>query len=122
MDSPADFFHVEHDGDTLIVTPTANMGELDQEPVNNAMKRLLSDLHASKVRNLVFDFQRTDYFGSTALGFFVRIWKTICTRDGRMVFCNVSTHEKEILKVTRLDQLWDICPTRTDALQAVRKA
>ena len=122
MDSPADFFNVEHDGDTLIVTPTANMGELLQEPVNNAMKRLLSDLHVSTVRNLVFDFHRTDYFGSTALGFFVRIWKTICTRDGRMVFCNVSTHEKEILKVTRLDQLWDICPTRTDALQAVRKA
>lgn len=122
MDATTDFFNTEHDGDTLIVIPTANMGEVLQEPDTNAMKRLLSDLHSSKVKNLVFDFHRTDYFGSTALGFFVRIWKTICTRDGQMVFCNLSDHEKEILKVTRLDQLWDTCPTRSDALLAVRKA
>ena len=122
MDSATDFFLVEHDGDTLIVTPTANMGELVQEPVADAMKRLLGDLLNSTAKNLIFDFHRTYYFGSTALGFFVRLWKTISSRDGRMVFCNLSGHEKEILKVTRLDQLWDMCRTRIDALEAVRKA
>ena len=120
MDASADFFLVEHDGDTLIVTPTANMGELVQEPVTDAMKRLLNDVLTSKTKNLIFDFHRTDYFGSTALGFFVRLWKTISGRDGHMVFCNVSPHEKEILKVTRLDQLWEIRGKRDDALLAVR--
>jgi anti-sigma B factor antagonist len=120
MDANANFFVVEQDGDTLIVTPTANMGELVQDPVNEAMKRLLSDLLHSTAKNLIFDFHRTDYFGSTALGFFVRLWRTISGRDGRMIFCNLSSHQREILKVTRLDQLWEIRAKRDDALQTVR--
>jgi hypothetical protein len=36
-----------------------------------------------------------------------------------MAFCNVSDHEREILKVTKLDSLWTICGSREEAMQAV---
>jgi hypothetical protein len=36
-----------------------------------------------------------------------------------MAFCNVSAHEREILRATNLDQLWPICPSRSAALTAV---
>ena len=112
MDSTADFFNVEHDGDTFIVTPAANMGETTQEHVTDAMKRLLSDLLTSTAKNLIFDFHRTDYFGSTALGFFIRVWKTVEERGGRMAFCNLSAHQKEILAVTKLETYW-LCSHNT---------
>jgi anti-anti-sigma regulatory factor len=67
------------------------------------------------------DFCKTDYYGSTALGFFMKLWKRVKTQNGRMAFCNVSGHEKYILTVMNLDSLWPICSTRAEALAAVRK-
>ena len=114
-----EFFDVEEQNETMILTPAADMGELDHERLDMAMKHVLDRLNQSSVKCIVLDFHKTDYFGSTALGFFVRIWKTTCTRKGRMAFCNLSDHEKEILKVMKLDQLWDICGSREEALQTV---
>jgi anti-anti-sigma regulatory factor len=67
------------------------------------------------------DFCKTDFYGSTALAFFVKLWKWSRKRDGRLVFCNLSEHEKEILEVAHLDQLWPICQTKSEALQAVQE-
>jgi anti-anti-sigma factor len=114
------FFEIEQVDETIILTPTADMGELDNERINSAMKHVLDLLTNSSIKNLVLDFHRTEYYGSTALGFFVRLWKTISGRKGRMAFCNASEHEKEILKITKLDSLWDICATREESLRVVQ--
>jgi hypothetical protein len=53
------------------------------------------------------------------MGFFARLWRRVCERGGRMAFCNVSDHEREIMRVTRLDGLWPICPSRQEAIKAV---
>src|ERR1022692_4806100 len=87
---PVEFFDVEEQNETMILTPAADMGELDHERLDMAMKHVLDRLNQSSVKCIVLDFHKTDYFGSTALGFFVRIWKTTCTRKGRMAFCNLS--------------------------------
>jgi hypothetical protein len=44
----------------------------------------------------------------------------VVSGNGKLVFCNVSEHEKEILKITMLDHLWPIYPSRDAALQAVQ--
>ena len=105
-----------------MVIPLADLRELAYEQIQadgKAIRKLLTDSH---VRNVVMDFYKTDYYGSTALGFFVNLWKEVRRRNGRMAFCNVSAHEKEILLVTNLDHLWAICSSREEALEAVRKA
>ena len=68
----------------------------------------------------MLDFHKTDYYGSTALGFFLKLWTRARKRNGRMAFCNVSAHEKEILQATRLDHVWPICSSRREALEAVK--
>ena len=56
-----------------------------------------------------------------SLKFFVDVMgMTISGRKGRMAFCNASEHEKEILKITKLDSLWDICATREESLRVVQ--
>ena len=121
MESLNAFFEIEQQDDLIIVTPKADMGELDYERINSGMKQVLELLAGSSVKNLIIDFHKTSYYGSTALGFFVRLWKTVSSRDGRMAFCNLSEHEKEILTVTKLDNLWPICASRAEALNAVKK-
>jgi anti-anti-sigma factor len=71
-------------------------------------------------RNILLDFEGTDYYGSTALGLFLKLWKRVRSLDGNMAFCNVSEHEREVLRLTRLDSLWPICGTREEALETLQ--
>jgi anti-anti-sigma factor len=114
-----DIFLTERDADTLIVTPTVNLGELE---VDETLLQKISDLLTDEsIHNLVVDFHQTEYFGSTALGFFVRLWKRIRRRRGAMALCNLSEHQADILRITRLDELWPACASRADAVAAVRQ-
>ena len=113
-------FEFERMGQTLIVTPLTDLRELDFREIEAGASELLRLLGNDTIKNVVVDFHKTDYYGSTALGFFVKLWKRVRERGGRMAFCGVSDHEREILRITRLDGLWPICPSREEALQAVR--
>ena len=108
----ADAFEIERDGETLIVTPVTDLREVDFPQIEAGAKEILALLSSASVKNVIMDFWRTDYYGSTALGFFVKLWKRVLQRGGRMVFCNISKHEREILGVMRLDELWAICGSR----------
>jgi anti-sigma B factor antagonist len=121
MEIDCGLFDIEEPGETMILTPKADMGELDHERLDAAMKLVLDRLNHSSVKNIILDFHKTDYFGSTAVGFLVRLWKTTCTRKGRMALCTLSEHEKEILAVMRLDHVWDLCASREEALRTVSK-
>jgi stage II sporulation protein AA (anti-sigma F factor antagonist) len=113
-------FEVERDGDTLIVVPAVDLGEVEYQRIEAGAAGILASLNDPGIKNLVMDFYKTDYYGSTALGFFVKLWKRVSRRGGRMAFCNVSKHEREILRVTKLDHSWPIHSSRAEALQAVK--
>ena len=110
-------FEIECQDDTLIVTPVSDLGEFDYLQLLDDTKETLQLIEQSDTRrNVVVDFHKTDYFGSTVLGLFVRLWKRVSSRNGRMVFCNLSEHEREILTIANLDELWPICDSREDAV------
>lgn len=113
-------FDVERDGEVLILVPRTDLRESDYLEIEAGARDLLDLVSAPDVKGLVLDFHRTDYYGSTALGFFLRLWRRVGGRGGRMAFCNLSSNEGEILAVTRLDTLWPVYPSRDEALKAVR--
>ncbi len=115
-----EFFRIEQLDEILILSPVANLSELELSSFEEAVRNLVKRLEASGFRDVLLDFEGTDYYGSTALGFFVRLWKRVRRVGGNMVFCNVSPYEREVLELTRLDNLWQICPTRSDALRILR--
>lgn len=113
-------FQIEREGQTLVVTVMMDLRELEYSQIEAGASDILHLLGNGTIKNVVLDFHKTDFYGSTALGFFVRLWKRIRDRGGRMAFSGVSDHEKEILKVANLDGLWPICPSREEALKAVQ--
>jgi stage II sporulation protein AA (anti-sigma F factor antagonist) len=120
MDTALEVFEVEHTDGTVVLTPTTDLRELDFRDIETAAHDVFDSLEAEGWQHVVLDFHRTDYYGTTALGFFVGLWKRVRNRGGRMAFCNVSDHEAEILHITHLDQLWPICKSRDEALAAVQ--
>ena len=114
-------FQIEREHETAILTPLINLGELEFERIERHSKTILERLASADVRYVVVDCENTAYYGSTALGFFVKLWKRVRHLGGQMVFCNVSPHEREILRLTRMDTLWSICSSRDEALDLVHQ-
>src|ERR1022692_4787169 len=96
-------FEIEQEDDTIIVVPTVDLRELEYQRIEEGARKILDLLNGIGIKNVVLDFHQTDYYGSTALGFFLKLWKRVRNRNGRMAFCNVSDHENEILRLTKLD-------------------
>jgi anti-anti-sigma factor len=114
-------FQVERVDDTLIITPRRDLRELEYQQIERAAGDVLLLLENGTIRNAVLDFRKTDYYGSTALGFFLKLWKRIRSRGGHLAFCNVSRHEREILRITKLDGLWPIFASQAEALRRFRE-
>lgn len=112
--------HFECVDDIVVVTPCGDLGEFVVTQIEKESQAAMQHFQESDTcRNIVIDFCNTDYFGSSALGLFVRLWKRVRQRGGRMAMCNLSEHEQEVLKITRLNEFWDICDTLEQAKAAV---
>jgi anti-anti-sigma factor len=116
----AGIFEIEQQDDTIIIVPAVDLRELDYQSEEGA-RTILDLLNGTGIKNVVMDFHKTDYYGSSALAFFMKLWMRVRKQNGRMAFCNVSAYEKEILQITKLDHLWPICSSRIEALEAIRE-
>ncbi len=119
MSTATRIIEVERQGDTLVLTPQQDLRELEYQEITAEGEELLRLADDPAIRNVVVDLGRTDYFGSTALGLLAQLRQRLRARGGHMALCNVSTHESEILAVTRLAGFWSVHPTREEALAAV---
>ena len=111
---------VERLGETLVLTPERNLAELEYEAIEGEERELLGLLAAEpSIRHVVADFRKTDYFGPTALNLLTLLSQAVRGRGGRLILCNLSAHEEEILQVTRLAGLWPRHASREEAIEAV---
>jgi anti-anti-sigma factor len=122
MNGTASLFEMEQRNSTLIISPQANLSELEFEAINEAVEAAMKILDQSTIKDVILDCTHSDYFGSTALGFFVRLWKRVKERKGRMVLCHLSPHERDILQAAQLDKLWPVHDSREDAMKALHGA
>jgi len=119
-ESTSEYLKVECANDVIVVTPSGDLGEFVVNSVGGEAERALKKFQeAHECRHVVIDFCNTDYFGSSALGLFVRLWKRARERGGRMALCNLSEHEIEVLKVVRLSEFWTTCDSLEDAKSVV---
>jgi anti-anti-sigma factor len=113
-------FDIERVGEILVVNLRKGMREIEFDDPSPHARDVFNLLRKEQVKNIIVDCHDIDFLRSTALGFFVTVWKRVAGRDGRMVFCNVSSKAREILRATKLDQIWMICGTRAEAMEEVK--
>jgi two-component system response regulator len=112
-------FDTERDGDTLVVSLRTRVSWVDNE-IRAELKVLLEKLQQPDVNNVVVDFGHVRSFGSALLQAILKLWNQVNAEGGRFALCNVSHRGREILAVSRLDTLWPICASRTEALETVQ--
>jgi anti-anti-sigma factor len=80
---------------------------------------LLCEASQTTPPRLVVDLSQTDFIGSSFIELLVRAWKRLKNRNGTMALCAVHPYCREILRVSRLDTIWPIYGTRTEAVSGV---
>lgn len=120
MPTVARMFEMEQKGATLVATPAADLDGLGFHAMEVGARPILCRLGDGSTQNVVVDFRKTKSFDSTALGFFIKLWKRVCDRQGHLAFCNLSDAEREVLCTAGLKGFWPICTTLEQALNAVK--
>ncbi len=114
-------FSAECDEQTLIVALLGNVSSLADQNVKPELDALLEQLQRAELRNVVVDFEKVAYFGTTTLAAMHAIWRRVRDANGKMVLCNLSTMGREILHVSGFHALWPIYASREEALEAVKQ-
>jgi anti-anti-sigma factor len=113
-------FHVQRQGDTVIVMPGRTVDELEFDAVHRHVGKAVSLLQGSHVRHAVIDCRNVDRCCSTAIGCFITLSNKARDAGGRLVLCNLSDFMRVKLNVLQLDSVLPSCRTRSDALTALQ--
>ena len=114
-----ELFEVERMGKTVVLNLRRGLREIEfDKPPQDAFE-VLELVRLRTIENIVVDCHDIDFLRSTALGFFVSLSQRITGKGGKVAFCNVSAKTAKILRATKLDKIWSVCPSRVEAIEAV---
>lgn len=100
---------------TVVEFRTASlMNPAELERLSTALYRLADD---EGRHQLLLDFTPVKYLSSQAIGIIITLNKKATQQEGgRLVLCGVNESLMKLLKITRLDRILKIVPTRDDAM------
>ncbi len=114
-------YPVEQWGDTLVVLPRGDAAGFNPTTVNREMATVTELAQSPAVRHLIIDMSGANYFGSIVLGGLVQLSQAVRNRGGRVAICDASQDMQDILRIMKLDTLWEIFPDRRTALRRVAR-
>lgn len=100
--------------------------QLDEEKLDStispALKSEFVTLNSEGVRNVVLDLGKVKYTDSSGLSAILVANRLCKDSGGVLVISNISDHTMKLIKISRLDTVLQIMPTREEAVDAVLMA
>ena len=116
-----EFQVLTEDGVTVIVL-AEEYDNLNPQHLELVSKNLLDLAQSVTPPLVVFDMSATKFFGSVFLGSLFRFWRRITTRNGKMACCGATGVCQQVLDITQADKLWDMSPTREQAIRRLKQS
>ncbi|MCK9224642.1 MAG: STAS domain-containing protein [Candidatus Muirbacterium halophilum] len=110
--------NVKKNGDIFVVKPSGNM---NYEDINIFSGEVVNLIHDNFQPKFIFDFGNMAYINSATIGKFAAIFKLINHAKGVVIFCNVRPFVKNILDITKLSTVFDICDSLGEAIETAKK-
>ena len=104
----------------LCLLPKLN--EVQWGDVQQVGNEIIPDLDALRSPALLVDLSALDYMGSSMVALLVRLWKAVQKKNGRMVVQSEQKMVTEVLSIAGLNSLWDVVPTRDEAISAMKQS
>ena len=105
------------EGLTVVTFPDLQITSADSiNGVWDVISRLI--LPSGGIR-LVLDCSQVRFLSSTALGGLMRIARKVRSSGGELRLCSVTPAVLDVLKLTRMDKVIEICTSREEALRGL---
>jgi hypothetical protein len=69
----------------------------------------------------VVDLSGNNYFGSIVIGSLVQLGNLVREKGGRIALCGASRDMQDVLRLLKLDSMWEMFPSRRAALRAIAR-
>uniref|UniRef100_A0A7C2K2F9 Anti-sigma factor antagonist n=1 Tax=Schlesneria paludicola TaxID=360056 RepID=A0A7C2K2F9_9PLAN len=106
-------------GDTLVITPRGDAAGFSATSVNTEMATISALAQEPAVKHLLVDLGKSNYFGSVILGSLVQLGHDVRKRGGRIGLCGASSDMQDVLRLMKLEQMWEMFPALSTGLSAV---
>ncbi len=110
-----DAFTIERHGELTIITANPALESVGEGLEDLAARLIIEPMKGEDEPVVLFDLSQVKYFGSVFLAVMIRCWKVVLAKSGTMALAGVSSHARELLHVTALDQAWPIYADRREA-------
>jgi anti-anti-sigma factor len=114
-------FAVHLEGTTVVVKPTGPISNLSGQEVQPEWEQVMAFVQNAPCRNVLVDMEKVSFFGSVLLGALNAMWKQGRQQGGRLALCNLSSLGSEIIHAAKFDTVWEIYPTREEAIKALAR-
>ena len=114
-----DAFTIERHGDLTLIAASPSIESIDPGMEEQVSKIILNCLLDQEIPLILFDLSDVQYFGSIFMGVLLRCWKQTTSRGGSMALTGVSDRARELLRITSLDMIFPMYPTRREAMEAL---
>lgn len=108
--------HTEHHGDYTLARP--DVARLDAAAAPS-LRNATADLANQGKFRVVLDLNGVEFVDSSGLGALIHMHKTF-QPQGRLAVCNVDPKVSQLFKVTRLDRVFAIAATVSEAAALVK--
>ena len=93
---------------------------LDEVSIMQIGQQLQALVAKDAVPKLVLDFSNVGHMSSSALGVLITLHKRVREKNGQLMLCNIQPAIHEVFVITRLNEIFQICRTKQEALDSLK--
>jgi len=91
------------------------LGDVEREQMINDFTNYLSQ----DVKYFVLELTKLKHINSTGLGIFITLYTKVRSRTGEMYICNPNPTITNLLSITKLNTVFNICDSKEAAMQKI---
>ena len=110
-------YEIEKNDLYYIVTPKEEKIDSVLAP---SLKADLITYDVEGAKNIILDLHNVKFMDSSGLSAMLVGNRTFREKNSTFVICNISDHIEKILKISKLDTVLDILPTRQEAIDSIQ--
>jgi anti-sigma B factor antagonist len=106
---------IEKDIAIAKITDNRKLNVLNADEIKNALTLILRDYD-----KLIFNLEGIVFIDSTGFGALITIFKRARENDKLFKMCNISPEAMELLKITKLDKVFEIYGTLEECIESYK--
>jgi anti-sigma B factor antagonist len=104
---------VEHLSSSVVFSFKGKIQTADE--TTDVLSTLDKELEEKK-KSFLYDLSKLEYITSSGLNFFIRSLTRIRNVGGEIILCGVQGHVEKLLKISKLNEIFTICPSISEGL------